>query len=95
MASEGVVLIVAQVSEADSTLITRPRVTSFGLVSDKQDKAFAKEIEDVLEQFMVNVKPNHIENPRSMENDIRQVVRKHIYRKQKKYPFIVPHVFVM
>ncbi|MBN2896832.1 MAG: ribonuclease J [Campylobacterales bacterium] len=95
MATDGVVLIIAQVSEADSTLITRPRVTSFGLVSDKNDRAFAKEIEDVLEQFMVNVKPNHIENPRSMENDIRQVVRKHIYRKQKKYPFIVPHVFVM
>ncbi|MEA3523344.1 MAG: ribonuclease J [Campylobacterota bacterium] len=95
MANDGVVMIVAQVSEADSKLISRPRVTSFGLVSDKQDRAFAKEIEDVLEQFMVNMKPNHLENPRAMENDIRQVVRKHIYRKQKKYPFIVPNVFVM
>jgi ribonuclease J len=95
MANDGVVMIVAQVSEADSKLISRPRVTSFGLVADKQDRAFAKEIEDVLEQFMVNIKPNHLENPRSMENDIRQVVRKHIYRKQKKYPFIVPNVFVM
>lgn len=95
MANDGVVMIVAQISEANSKLIARPRVTSFGLVSDKQDRAFAKEIEDVLEQFMVNIKPNHIENPRSMENDMRQVVRKHIYRKQKKYPFIVPNVFVM
>jgi ribonuclease J len=95
MANDGVVMIVAQVSEADSKLIARPRVTSFGLVADKQDRAFAKEIEDVLEQFMVNVKPNHLENPRAMENDIRQVVRKHIYRRQKKYPFIVPNVFVM
>ncbi len=95
MANDGVVMIVAQVSEADSKLISRPRVTSFGLVADKQDRAFAKEIEDVLEQFLVNIKPNHLENPRSMENDIRQVVRKHIYRKQKKYPFIVPNVFIM
>ena len=95
MANDGVVMIVAQVSEADSKLISRPRVTSFGLVADKQDRAFAKEIEDVLEQFMVNIKQNHIENPRAMENDIRQVVRKHIYRKQKKYPFIVPNVFIM
>ncbi len=95
MANDGVVMIVAQVSEADSKLITRPRVTSFGLVSDKQDRAFAKEIEDVLEQFLVNIKSNHLENPRAMENDIRQVVRKHIYRRQKKYPFIVPNVFIM
>jgi ribonuclease J len=95
MANDGVVMIVAQISETDSKLISRPRVTSFGLVSDKQDKMFAKEIEDILEQYMSNIKPGHIENPRAMENDIRSVVRKHIYRKQKKYPFIVPNVFVM
>jgi ribonuclease J len=95
MASDGIVMIVAQVSEADSHLIAKPRVTSFGLVADKQDKAFAKEMEDVLEHFMVNLKPGHIENPKAMENDLRQVVRKHIYRKMKKYPLIVPNVFVM
>jgi ribonuclease J len=95
MANDGIVMIVAQVSEADSHLISKPRVTSFGLVADKQDKAFAKEMEDVLEQFMVNLKTGHIENPKAMENDLRQVVRKHIYRKMKKYPLIVPNVFVM
>ncbi len=95
MANDGIVMIVAQVSEVDSHLISKPRVTSFGLVADKQDKAFAKEMEDVLEHFMVNLKPGHIENPKAMENDLRQVVRKHIYRKMKKYPLIVPNVFVM
>ncbi len=95
MANDGIVMIVAQVSEADSHLISKPRVTSFGLVADKQDKAFAKEMEDVLEHFMVNLKTGHIENPKAMENDLRQVVRKHIYRKMKKYPLIVPNVFVM
>ncbi len=95
MANEGVVMIIAQVSADDSHLISKPRVTSFGLVADKQDKAFAKEMEDILEHFLVNLKPGHIENPRAMENDLRQVVRKHIYRKMKKYPLIVPHVFVM
>ena len=44
---------------------------------------------------MVNLKAGHIENPKAMENDLRQVVRKHIYRKMKKYPLIVPNVFVM
>ena len=95
MANEGMVMIVAQVNKTDSHLITKPRVTSFGLVADRQDKAFAKEIEDVLELFLVNLKPGHIENPKAMENDLRQVVRKHIYRKMKKYPLIVPHVYVM
>ncbi len=95
LANEGIVMIVAQVNETDSGLITKPRVTSFGLVADKNDKAFAKEMEDVLEHFLLNLKPGLIENQRALENDLRQVVRKHIYRKMKKYPLIVPTVFVM
>ena len=70
-------------------------IPSFGLVADKNDKAFAKEMEDVLEHFLLNLKPGLIENQRALENDLRQVVRKHIYRKMKKYPLIVPTVFVM
>jgi len=95
LAGEGIVMIVAQVNETDSSLITKPRVTSFGLVADKNDKAFSKEMEDVLEHFLLNLKPGLIENQRALENDLRQVVRKHIYRKMKKYPLIVPTVFVM
>jgi len=94
MANDGVVMIIAQVSQSDSRLISKPRVTSFGLVPDKQDKAFAQEMEDVLEHFLVNLKPGLIENAKAMESDLRAVVRKHIYRKMKKYPLIVPNVFV-
>ena len=95
LAGEGIVMIVAQVSQTDSSLVSKPRVSSFGLVADKNDKAFAKEMEDVLEHFLLNLKPGLIENQRALENDLRQVVRKHIYRKMKKYPLIVPTVFVM
>ena len=95
LASDGVVMIVAQVDSNNSKMIAKPRVTTFGLVADKQDKYFAKEMEDILEHFLVNIKEGLIENTRALENDLRQVVRKHIYRKMKKYPLIVPNVFVM
>lgn len=95
LAQEGVVMIVAQVNEDTSTMIAKPRVTTFGLVPDKQDRAFANEMEDVLEHFLSNIKEGLIKNPRALENDLRQVVRKHIYRKMKKYPLIVPTVFIM
>jgi len=94
LASDGVVMIVAEVSEQNSKMLTKPKVTTFGIVPDKQDKAFAKEMEDILEHFLINLKPGLIENPKALENDLRQVVRKHIYRKMKKYPLIVPHVLV-
>lgn len=95
LANEGIVLIVAQINEEDTGLITKPRVTTFGLVADKNDKAFAKEMEDILEHYLMNLKPHLLENQRALENDLRQVVRKHIYRKMKKYPLIVPNLLVM
>jgi len=94
MANEGVVMIVAQVNESDRTLAQRAKVTSFGLVPDKQDKFFSKEIEDLLATFLTNVKPGIFKNSRMLEDELRKVVRKHCIRKYKKYPMIVPTVFV-
>ncbi len=94
MASEGVVMIVAQINEDDRTMAQRPKVTSFGLVSDKQDKFFSKEIEDLLTLFLENIKPGMLKNNRILEDELRKVVRKHCTRKYKKYPMIVPTIFV-
>ena len=94
LATDGIVMIVAQVDGQHSKMLMKPKVTTFGIVADKQDKYFAKEMEDVLEHYLINIKDGLIENPRALENDLRQVVRKHIYRKMKKYPLIVPHVFI-
>ena len=94
LASDGVVMIVAEISEQNAKMLAKPKVTTYGIVPDRLDKAFAKEIEDVLEVFLTNIKPGLIENLRAFENDVRQVVRKHIFRKMKKYPLIVPHMMV-
>ena len=94
MANEGVVMIVAQINEDDRTMAQRPKVTSFGLVPDKQDKFFSKEIEDLLSTFLENIKPGILKNNRILEDELRKVVRKHCTRKYKKYPMIVPTIFV-
>jgi ribonuclease J len=94
MANEGVVMIVGQINANDRKMEQRPRVSSFGLVPDKQDKMFSKEIEDVLVTFLENAKEGLFKNNRVIEDEIRKVVRKHCIRKYKKYPMIVPTVFV-
>jgi len=94
LASDGIVMLVAQVDARHCKMQAKPKVTTFGIVADKHDKAFAKEMEDILENFLLHVKDGQIENPRALENDLRQIVRKHIFRKMKKYPLIVPHVLV-
>ncbi len=94
LANDGVVMIVAQVSEQSGRMMEKPQVTSFGLVADKKDKAFANEIEEILENFLINMKPGLIGNRKTLEGDLRQVIRKHIYRKMKRYPLIVPNIFI-
>ena len=94
LANEGVVIIVAQISQDTAKMIDKPRVTSFGIVADKQDRAFAKEIEGIIEQFLLHIKEGLIYNHKAFEAELRQVVRKHIFRKLKKYPLIVPNIFI-
>jgi ribonuclease J len=94
LASDGIVMMVVEVDSQHTKMLSKPRVTTFGIVPDKKDKAFAKEMEDVIEQFLIHIKDGLIENPKALENDLRQIVRKHIYRKMKKYPLIVPHVLI-
>ncbi|EAL1771668.1 TPA: ribonuclease J [Campylobacter jejuni] len=95
LADSGIVVIIAQIDKATKTLINKPRVFSYGLVADKHDHAFSKDMAEVLGQFFINVKDEVLNDPRFLENQIRQVLRKHIFRKIKKYPTIVPTIFVI
>ena len=94
MANEGIVMIVAQINESDRSVMGPARVSSFGMVDTKAEKMFAKEIEDILAHFLEHIKPGILQNTRSTEEELRKVVRKHCIRKYKKYPMIVPTIFV-
>lgn len=83
LADSGIVVIIAQIDKATKTLINKPRVFSYGLVADKHDHAFSKDMAEVLGQFFINVKDEVLNDPRFLENQIRQVLRKHIFRKIK------------
>ncbi len=95
LAESGVVMVVAQIEKDTKKLFSNPVVRSYGIVPDKEDKAFSKEMEDLLDQFLINCKPELFENKRELEKSMRQVIRKHVFRKLKKYPTIVPTVFLM
>ncbi|WP_423775479.1 ribonuclease J [Campylobacter cuniculorum] len=95
LADNGIVVIIAQLDKASKTLINKPRVFSYGLVADKQDGVFSKEMVEILGQFFINIKDEVLNDPKFLENQIRQVLRKHIFRKIKKYPTIVPTIFIM
>jgi len=95
LADAGVVMIVAQIDKQTKKLINNPIVRTYGIVPDRRDKAFSKEIEDILDQYLINAPEDAMGDKRVIENALRQVVRKHIFRKKKKYPTIVPTIFLM
>jgi ribonuclease J len=92
MANEGMVMIVAQISISERKIVAAPKVMSFGLVDVRNEKYFAKEVEDMLEHFLTHAKEGILENNRLLEDELRKTVRKHCLRKYKKYPMIVPTI---
>ncbi len=95
LAEDGIVTIVAQVSQSEGRLVGKPVVYTHGLVPDKEDKKFAKEIEQLLETMLLNMKAKGIPEHTVIETEIRAAVRKHIVRTKKRYPLIIPTVFVV
>ena len=93
LANNGIVMVVAQISNDENKLLEKPKITSYGLVADSKD--FSTEMEGIVEQYIVNARPEVFSNKRYLENEIRQVLRKHIFRKLKKYPIIVPTLLIM
>ncbi|MBN2825211.1 MAG: ribonuclease J [Campylobacterales bacterium] len=95
LASDGIVNIVAQISQENQRLVGKPVVTTYGLVADKETKRFSKEIEDILELLLPNIKPEALKNHTIIENEIRVAVKRHIVRTKKRYPLIIPTIFIL
>ena len=95
LAEAGIVSVIAQIDKSTNKLIGKPKVLSYGLVADKDMQKFSKEVEDILDQLLINAKEPMLGNPKAVENALRQAVRKHVFRKMKKYPTVVPTIFVL
>jgi ribonuclease J len=93
LATEGIVNVVLQIAKQTGKVVGKPVVTSHGLVPNKDDKRFAGEIEQLIEQYLLNSKLEKSGNPKVVEDDLRGIVRKHVVRTRKRYPIILPTVF--
>ena len=94
LANDGIVMLVMQISKHEGKIIDRPRVTSYGLVGERKERGLAKELEEILEKYIAGCKEGDFQNVRGLENGLRQALKKHIFRATKKYPIIVPTIFV-
>ena len=95
LAEDGIINVVAQIAQSNQKVVGKPVISSHGLVPDKDDKKFAKEIEVLLETMLLNMKPESLKDHRNIENEIRSSVRKHVVRTKKRYPLIIPTIFIV
>lgn len=92
LANDGIVIVSMQVSKDRKILNTR--ISSYGLVANKEDKGFEKEMSEILELVVKNYKKEHF-NAKTIEQEIQGAFRKHIFKKVKKYPTIEAMVYVL
>lgn len=95
LSTEGIIMIVAQIDQRTHKLVGHPKVSTFGLIPDKENRKFAKEVEAIIETYMSHMKETDKLDPKIIEDDIRAAVRKHVLRKLKRYPLIVPTIYVV
>lgn len=92
LASDGIVIISAKISKERKILETK--ILSYGLVADKEDKGFEKEMNETLEFMVKNFKAEGF-NAKNLENEVHTLFKRHIFKKVKKYPTIVPMIYVV
>ncbi len=94
LANEGIVNVSLQISATTSKVVGKPVISTFGIIANKDDKKFEKEIEHLIETYLLNAKITPNSDTKKIEEDIRGLVRKHIIRIKKLYPIINITVFL-
>jgi ribonuclease J len=95
LAEDGIINVVAQISQSNQKMVGRPVITSHGLVAEKELKKFQKDVEVLIETLLLSMKPEALKNHKDIENDIRNTIRKHVVRTKKRYPLIIPTIFIV
>jgi len=95
LAEDGIINVVAQISQSNQKMVGKPVITTHGLVAEKELKKFQKDIEVIIETLLLSMKPEALKNHKDVENDIRNNIRKHVIRTKKRYPLIIPTIFIV
>lgn len=85
-------IVVVQIDKAKNAVIGKPRIQTMGIIANKDILSFNKEIEEFFSLFVKNCKKELYSSQKAMENEIRNALRKLMFKKTKRYPTIMPNV---
>ena len=93
LAEDGIVNIALQINKSTKKVVGKAVITTYGLVPNKEINRFSHEIENIIESFLINAKPEQLSSPKIVQDELRAIIRKHIIRTKRRYPIITPVVF--
>ncbi len=92
LANAGILSIVAFINKSEQK-IRSIEIESIGIVSQKEQKELQQEITGTLEMMIRGAKKETINDKKALENEVRNITRKLLFKKLKKYPAILTHIF--
>ena len=93
IAQEGIVNIALQINKSTNKVIGKAVINTHGLVPNKEVKRFSHEIDNIIETYLLNAKPETLSSAKKLQDELRGVIRKHIVRTKRRYPIITPVIF--
>ena len=92
LADSGIVSIVAFVSKSEQKLRSL-EIQMVGVANQNEQKELEKEVQGTLEMAIRTIKKETMNSKGHLEAELRNIVRKLLFKKLKKYPAIMMHIF--
>lgn len=94
LADCGVAILNVFVSLSEQKILKETSIITLGIVNIKDERDLCKEIEGAIEMYIKSAKKEVLENKKTLENEVRNIARKLLFKKLKKYPTIITNIFL-
>ena len=86
--------VAAEILSKEAKFADKPKFNLLGIIGHKEERSYTKELEDALTLFLSACKKETLGNARALENEMRNLLKKQLFKKTKRYPAIVISLFL-
>jgi ribonuclease J len=86
LATDGIISVIVHIDRQEKVILSAPKISTYGVSSNYETQALIKDFDNMIDAYIKQsseLKPN-----KTIESDIRNLVKKHIVRLYRKYPII-------
>lgn len=92
LAEAGIVSIIAFINKGEQK-VKSLEIQAIGVTGDNESKELEKELYGVIEMAIKSARADVFKDKKSLENEVRNLSRKFLFKKLKKYPAILMHIY--